>query len=616
MYYTVSEAEFMKAADALLKLADGILSDPNKFRKIDVNDEVVKSVLGKIPGGLDCLLEMGYSLKDNFYQMPVKISMGKIMKVKLDLKDYYDQIVLRNSLTNVSEEEATRSRKRALKQTIPRPYSKSELDLFVRLSDNFDRMFLYEEILRIKHLWTGPVEDRTKKRMEQSGLDGRYYKDIFLLELLYWFKYSFFTWVDAPECDCCGQSKLIGYVEPTLEEVVFGAYKTELYKCSECSVEIRFPRYNNPLKLLETRRGRCGEWANCFALICRSVGFETRYILANFDHVWVEVYSESQQRWLHCDPCENVCDQNLLYEKGWGREITYIFAFSLNNIQDVTWKYSSDHKALMRRRKECKESWLVKALITLRQERFKLLRLSPEAENRILNATALELVDMLNEPSEKKDEKYSGRTTGSLEWRIARGEIGSPPTFVPHTITLLPLEKEHETFEIVYNSAKDLYKRFTGSYLEVSNWSSLVYSSENIFRKVEHDWKKVYLSRTPGSQVGSLTWKIDLNLVSRIVRENVLVYVTSTTYNNATVEWTISNEKNIQLNLKPGIKYDLNVFKNSAVLRLDVKLMGGDGENAWQHAQIFRQDFNSTDDAFFVKFRTREVLGDPGQLKF
>lgn len=46
------------------------------------------------------------------------------------------------------------------------------------------------------------------------------------------------------------------------EEINGKAHNVELYKCGKCNRITRFPRYNNPAVLLNTRKGRCGEWAN------------------------------------------------------------------------------------------------------------------------------------------------------------------------------------------------------------------------------------------------------------------------------------------------------------------------------------------------------------------
>ena len=96
----------------------------------------------------------------------------------------------------------------------------------------------------------------------------------------------------------------------------------EVYRCRACGAETRFPRYNDPVKLLETRRGRCGEWANAFAMICAAAGLRARQVTDWHDHVWTEVWIPGTKeagiagRWVHADACEGIFDKPLLYEAG------------------------------------------------------------------------------------------------------------------------------------------------------------------------------------------------------------------------------------------------------------------------------------------------------------
>ena len=101
--------------------------------------------------------------------------------------------------------------------------------------------------------------------------------------------------------------------------------------------------------------GRCGEWANCFTLCARSVGFEARWVLDVTDHVWSEVWSVQLGRWLHCDPCENASDAPLLYERGWGKKLSYVFAFRAHECVDVARRYASEWEATLERRQAVKE---------------------------------------------------------------------------------------------------------------------------------------------------------------------------------------------------------------------------------------------------------------------
>ena len=291
-----------------------------------------------------------------------------------------------------------------------------------------------------------PGSGRTADSSRQKSVS---HADALLLRLLRWFKREFFAWCDAPACGVCGCTDAPAFAGPgvpTPDEAKHGASRVETYTCASktCGAAIRFPRYNDAVKLLATRAGRCGEWANCFTLCCRALGFEARWVLDWTDHVWTEVYSESQERWLHCDSCEDACDAPRMYEKGWGKKLSFVVAFGTEDVLDVTRRYVLDFEGqtLGVRRSvlpdRADEVWVADALAARRdalraaprdgeEKAIRALRLAARdarEEKELIDATVSASPDAtISSPAENRDESR-GRTTGSLAWRAARGELG------------------------------------------------------------------------------------------------------------------------------------------------------------------------------------------------
>ncbi|KAL7605184.1 hypothetical protein Lser_V15G19351 [Lactuca serriola] len=300
-----------------------------------------------------------------------------------------------------------------------------------RIRPYVDQVLLYEDTRRQEAARkTVPVEKLEEKALVALAKEGNFKPSkseldhAFLLQLLFWFKQTF-KWVNSPPCENCGNETINqGMGAPNSSETAYGASRVELYRCRSCSRITRFPRYNDPIKLLETKKGRCGEWANCFSLYCRSFGYETRLILDFTDHVWTECYSMVLGRWMHLDPCEGIYDTPLLYEKGWNKKLNYTIAISRDGVYDVTKRYTRKWHEVLSRRNLITESALPYVLKNITRECRKNMKISISTLDERDQNEAKELEKNLH--SQENDTiSLPGRLSGDKEWRTLRSELGS-----------------------------------------------------------------------------------------------------------------------------------------------------------------------------------------------
>ncbi|KAF8704602.1 Transglutaminase/protease-like protein, partial [Rhizoctonia solani] len=259
--------------------------------------------------------------------------------------------------------------------------------------------------------------------------------------LVHWFKHEYFKWADPIKCPrCAGPTSASGMVPPTLYEREGGAGRVELHVCrgenGACDGSFRFPRYKDLKRSqVSDENAHRKMWGmGKFVHVISKGAFslhDLQLVWNKEDHVWNEYFSPGAGRWIHTDSCEAARDQPLLYDRGWGKKMSYIFSFSIDGASDMSRGYVQNSNEMLQRRKDAPEPALAEELakITAARRRH---RTPPElAQLEQEDKTEREWLaksDQRAREGETEREAEAAaepaRESGTQEWKEARGEAG------------------------------------------------------------------------------------------------------------------------------------------------------------------------------------------------
>jgi peptide-N4-(N-acetyl-beta-glucosaminyl)asparagine amidase len=96
-----------------------------------------------------------------------------------------------------------------------------------------------------------------------------------------------------------------------------------------------------------------------FGAILSSLGIKARIVHDFLDHCWNEAMLQPDGQWVHIDSTLDYpisLNHPYYYEENWGKEYKYVLAFSADNVEDVTQRYTLQWEAIKQRRLKNKKN--------------------------------------------------------------------------------------------------------------------------------------------------------------------------------------------------------------------------------------------------------------------
>jgi len=154
----------------------------------------------------------------------------------------------------------------------------------------------------------------------------------------------------------------------------------------------------------------------------------------------------------------------------------------------------------------------------------------------------------------------------------------------------------------------------------LEGWKSGAAAVQSVFRKCDYDWRimcdylrhcgveeadllmlqkgNAYIARLPGSPSGLVAWQMDFTDCDLVI-DTITIATHIVTTESGRVEWTLEGDDEIVKNLafREGKESLTTSFlTGSKSFKLTASLTGGNGDTAWQHAQLFSQPIDNKDE--------------------